>query len=303
MRSGTLRINWLWPVVLIGLAALWLVQTLGGLPPAVADWIGRAWPIALLALGLHALIGARVRFASVLIVVVCAIALAGTIAAAYAKQSGQIRQDYTNTVTQAIDPSTTKLTLKVTVLVTAINVTPISGRTVTAAFVGSTESQITSAYKIDQGVGALTIDEHRPNAIPKLDQIGRATLTITLPNEVPIDTLTIQTASGDVTIDTSGLTLSTLNTTTTTGNLAITLPTLPAQAALGGNVSTKSGDLTLRVPAGLTLQLKIGSGVPHYDSANYLLLVSNVLQSAGTTAPQAAFTVSASGSVTVQAAP
>ncbi|MHB8625416.1 MAG: DUF4097 family beta strand repeat-containing protein [Aggregatilineales bacterium] len=299
-RSG-LHTNWLWPVLLIGAAGLWLAQVAGIVPAAVADWISRAWPIALIVLGLHGLIGGRVRYASFVIVGLCAAIVAGVIVIAYGKQSGQFRQDYHADFTQALTVDVQHVKLNVSTLITQIEIDPGDGRMVNASFVGSAESRVTTDYHVDQGVGTVTITESRPSAIPSLTATGRGKLTLQLPVGVPIDSLTIRAGTGNLTLDATGVSLQKLDVALQSGDVTITLPQLAANAALGGGVKTASGNLTFRVPTGLTVQLTLTGGHPDFDANNYLLLTGGILQTAGTKDFQVALTAGASGTVAVKA--
>ena len=60
------RMSLFWPLLIIVVAALWLLQALGTLPAPVADLIVRALPIVLVATGLMLLLGRRVRFGNIL---------------------------------------------------------------------------------------------------------------------------------------------------------------------------------------------------------------------------------------------
>lgn len=300
-NRGGLRINWLWPVLLIGAAGLWLAQSSGALPAAVSDWISRAWPIVLIVLGLHGLIGGRVRYANFAIVGLCAVLVAGVIVVAYGRQSGQFRQDYHADFTQALTADVQHLKLNVSTLITQIEIDPGEGRTVTASFVGSAESRVTTDYQADQGTGTVTLTESRPSAIPSLSATGRGKLTLQLPVGVPVDSLTIRAGTGDLALDATGVALQKLDIVLQSGDITITLPQLAANTALGGGVKTSSGNLTFRVPTGVSVQLTLTGGHPDYDQTNYLLLTGNVLQTAGTRDFQVALTAGASGTVAIKA--
>ncbi len=300
MRKRTLQINWLWPGLLIGLALLWLAQTYNLLPVAIGDWLGRAWPIVLIALGLYALIGGRLRYASLLIVGLCAILLTGVIVTAYGKQSDQFRQDYHADFSQDVAADTQSIKINISTLNTPIEIAPVNGRTLTASFVGSSQSLLTTDYHVAQGVGIVSLTESRPGSIPLLTAIGHGKLTIQLPTDVPIDTLTLNGASGNLILDATGVVLRSVNVALQNGDITFTLPDLAPQEALGGTVRTSSGNLTLLVPSGLTVKLAIDSGRPAFDPANYLLLSGGVLQTAGTRDFQVALTAGASGIVTLK---
>jgi hypothetical protein len=294
------RSNWLWPLLLIACAALLAAWTAGALPPTVIDLVGRSWPIVLVLVGLNALIGRRVRFSNFIVLGACIALTAGIIVVAYGRQAGKPRSDYRAAINQAIAPEVSSVRISVTTLLAPIEISIVEGRNVGGEFVGSVESLLTSNFAAAEGVGTLTITETRTSSIPKLDAIGRGKLTLTVPAGVTIDELAIRGGEGDLRINATSANLKNLNIRLQKGNIAVELPALPAQAALGGTLKTDSGDMSITIPAGLTVRFAIESGRPAFDQSNYLLLSTGELRSAtGGRDFQAVLTLGASGTITV----
>ncbi len=296
-----MRTNWLWPLLIVFVAALLFLQAFGALPPAASDLAGRAWPLALIVLGLNALFGRRFRYANLAVIGVSAVLLTGVIVTAYSKQSSQFRADYHQNFSQALPDLVKSLRINATLLLTQIDVQPADGRTVSASFVGSLESRFAAIYQVDpQGVGTLTLTETRPAAIPLLQAIGHGKLTISLPAGIPLDDVTIKSGEGALTFDASGTSLRNLTIALQSGDIALTLPVLAPQDALGGSVHTSGGNLDVTLPTGLTLKMTIDNGKPVFNASNYLLLSGGVLQTAGTRDFQVALSAGASGTVTIK---
>jgi len=303
-KRQSIRITWLWPLLLTSAALLWIAQTVGVLPLSLGDLIARGWPVVLIAFGLHGLIGgARIKFVNLLIVGICAAVTGGLIVTAYARQNGQFRQDYQATFAQKLDADAQSVTIDLTTLATQIDAAPTDaadGRAIEAKFVGSPASLFSGSYAVKQGVGAAVLRETHPDALPSLTQAGRGKLTLKLPVGVPINTLKIRGGTGDLALDLSGVTVKTLDVSLQGGDLTLTIPTLAATAGIGGSVHTAGGNLIVHVPNGVTARLTLDSGRPDYDAANYLLVNGNTLQTNGTRDFQVALTAGASGTVTLK---
>ncbi len=295
-----MRANWLWPLLLVVIAALFFLQAFGVLPPAVSDLAGRAWPLALIILGVSVLIGSRIRYANFVVLGLSAVLMAAIIASAYNKQASQLRSDYHQSITQALAADVTSIRINATMLLAEITIEPADTRTVSADFAGSTQSIVTATYSAAQGVGTLTLSETRPGSIPLLEAIGHGKLTLRLPINIPIDELAIKSGEGALTLDATGTILRDLNVALQTGDITLMLPVLPAQSALGGSLHTSGGNLAITVPQGLTVKLTIDNGKPAFSASDYLLLSGGVLQSAGTRDFQVVLSAGASGTVALK---
>ena len=304
VNRQALRVTWLWPLLLTSAALLWIAQTAGVLPTAVGDLAARAWPIALVVLGLHGLIGGtRIKFINVLIVAACVVVTGGLIMTAYARQNAQFRQDYQANFAQKLDLDAQSVTLDLTTLATQIDAAATDaadGRAIEAQFVGGAASVFSGTYAVKQGVGVTVLREIHPDSIPSLAQSGRGKLSLKLPVGVPIDTLKIRGGTGDLALDLSGVTVKTLDVSLQSGDFTLTIPGLARNAGLGGNIHTSSGNLTVHVPNGVTIRLTLDSGRADYDSANYLLVNGGTLQTSGTRDFQVALTAGASGTVAIK---
>jgi hypothetical protein len=294
------RSNWLWPLVLLLIAGLLIAVAAGAVPAPVLDLAGRAWPILLIILGFNMLVGRRVRFGNVFILMLSIALTAGVVVTAYSKQAAVLRTDYTQNVLQAVPADARALRVTVNTLLATVEIGVGPGRTVSGQFTGSTESQFASSFTVTDGVATLSLIELRPNAVPQLAAIGRGQLLLTLPANVTIDTLTVRGGQGDLTLNLQTAPLRTIDARIGSGALIVNLPALPPQSALAGSLRTDGGDLTLNVPPGLTLKLSVESGRPVFDPANYLALQGGIVQSAGVRDFQAVLSAASSGSVNLK---
>src|SRR5262249_14158048 len=97
------RLDIMWPFLVIAAAALWLLVLVGTVPPIVADMIGRAWPAALIALGLILLLGRRLRIGNLIAVGLSALLIVGLSSTAYGRQSVKsLAEGQTQPINQAV---------------------------------------------------------------------------------------------------------------------------------------------------------------------------------------------------------
>jgi hypothetical protein len=282
----------LWGAIAVAAAALVILRALDVLPAGLFDLILRAWPALLIVAGLGALLRGRAPLSG-LIALGVAVAITANIAAlAFAARSAQQRDDYRYPIAQAIDPGISLLVLEVNGLATQIevNIADEGASAITGEFVGSSESVIAQAYN-DQGGGlaSLRLTEAQPNAIQRLDAVGRGALRLALPAGLGLD-LALTNESGTVILNLDRAALERLNLDVGQGDAIVTLPTYAPQSptfaqdpdAQTGAITVRGGALTLTVPEGVaaSLALNRGDGVfePVFNELRYNYLRSDVLE-------------------------
>jgi Putative adhesin len=294
------RLSIVWPLLIVVAAVVWLMQAVGTLPAAIADLIGRGWPIILVLVGLMLLLGRRVRFGNVISIVVCALLVGGVVTAAYSQQSGKVRTENHKTLEQAIDPGMTNLKIDLTTLITDIEIIPDAASSITADFTGSKESTITNDYQVEGKSGTFTLVETQTSAIPSLEALGKGKLTLHVPNSLTLDQVKVTGREGEMIFDASTVTLKNLTLATGSGNVTIKLPD---KSGLIGDIKTGSGSVVVQVPKTIAANLTLrgaGSGNVEYNPADYVLDVNRVLISKRAPEPQMQITVDAGGKITVQ---
>lgn len=282
------RTNPMWGLVLLALAAFLLAHALGYVPTGVFDLVLRAWPVLLVLAGLSFLLRNRLPLGSGIALIVSGAIVVGLATAAYSGRASQQRTDYRQTINQPLGADATLLRLRVEALTTGVeflaSLTPSDA--VTGDFAGSAESRVEVNYEqsADSSV-TVTLREVQPGGFPTLESVGRGTLRVELPLNVPID-LEFTGSDGDVVLNLDGLELERLNVFVSRGDIVVTLPEyqplLSDASGSHGNLTTRDGDLAIFVPPQVAARLELnreGSGIePTYDANIYNYLVGDVLE-------------------------
>jgi hypothetical protein len=294
------RLSVVWPLLVLAGAVVWLLHAAGTLPPAIADLIARAWPVALVLVGLMLLLSRRVRFGNLISIVVCAVLVGGVVTAAYSQQSTRVRTENSETLNQPVEASTTNLKIVLTTLITEVVLAPDAESAINGEFVGSRESTLTSDYQLDGNVGTFTLVEMQSSAIPSLEAVGKGKLTLHVPRSLTIDQITLTGREGDITLDASAATVKNLALSTGSGNITVKLPD---KAGLIGDIKTGRGDVLVVVPKTIAANITLrgaGASNAEYNPSDYVLDVNRVLISKRAPEPQMQITIDASGKVSVQ---
>lgn len=290
------RRSLMWPILIIAIGCVLLLQAAGAFPEAVGDLLLRSWPALVILFGLDVLFGRRrLRILgrsieiSLVALVVLVIALAGVIWLAYANQANELRTD--NVVafeeTVAADVEQVLVIVEVDRVGITVGAEAGGGRELTAEFAGSRESEVTMDWAVEAGTGTLTIRETHPSSIPKLEDYGRGSLDIGLPPDVTVQQLVIAGARGDVTIDLLPVRVQQIDVSVVEGDVTVALP---GQDTLQGKVTARDGAIQLTVPEQIALivGLQPGSGTPsyEYDRLRYDVLLDGQLKRSNTDAFQ-----------------
>jgi hypothetical protein len=275
MTRATL--NWAGLLVL-AIAVLLILVALNVLPTGIVDVLQRSWGALLILIGLVVLLRRRFALGSVAAFVITIVLVAGVAAVSYSSRAGQQRDDQVLAINENINSAVSLLQVDVTALTSDIEIVlSESERVISGEFVGSEQSQLTTEYVEDgRGLGAYTFTEVKPNELPSLDDIGRGTLRLTLPPDLPLDVV-VRGQSGDVTLNLSGTSLERLNLELMNGDALVTLPEYEprSQAALDqpGTLTVNNGNITLVVPESVAgrFELERGSSgiVPQFDETVY----------------------------------
>lgn len=284
MRRKT---NLLWGLVLLALAVFVVARALGLIPEGIVDMMLRAWPALLLLAGLSILLRNRVRFGSLIALVLSLVVAAGIVSAAYNTRATQQSTDNTQPIQQALGSNLTLLRLRIQTLATDVDLLGTLTSEVRGEFVGSSDNRIDINYsELPDNSATLTLNEIRESgAFPMLATMGRGTLHLELPPNVPID-VEFAGQDGSVVLNMGGTALERLNVTAVRGDAVITLPNYsPLLSQPGeslGTISINDGDLALFIPTAVGARLELdrgGSGIqPQYDPNAYNYLVGDILE-------------------------
>lgn len=281
MRRQT---NLVWGLVLLAVAIVILLQALQLLPAGIFDLITRAWPALLVLAGLTVFLRSRVSFGAGIALVLSA-ALAGGVATyAFSTRTAQQREDNRQPIAQPVSANITLLRLSVSTLTTDVELLRSldPSRTVIGEYLGSSENSVQLAYSEDDVSATLSLVEQQANQFPMLENIGRGSLRVELPADLPLD-VEIVGASGTVRLSMSGLAVERLNLNLQQGDGLVTLPVYQplgtARDSALGTLAVRGGDLTLFVPPEVAARFEIESGStePLYDATIYNALFNNTV--------------------------
>ncbi|MBN8619655.1 MAG: hypothetical protein J0L63_12165 [Anaerolineae bacterium] len=281
------RTNFLWGVVLLALAIILFLHALGLIPVGIMDLINRSWPVLLVFAGLSIVLRDRVRFGSLLALLLSAGLVFVLATSAFSSRIGQQREDYRLTVTETVSPQVNLLRVSLRTLATNVEIVrSLDSRAIAGEFVGSTESVLQTEYtESGENTADLTITEQQPNQFPLLEAVGRGRFRLELPAGLPLDVSFIG-ADGTLTLNMSDLSLERLNVDLASGSAVITLPEYQPLGSSGdallGTFVARSGSLTVRVPSAVAARFQLNRGgggfEPVYDSLVYNYLVGDILE-------------------------
>src|SRR5690606_33970399 len=259
------RTNLVLGIALLAAAVVVMLNALNLLPASVFDLLVRAWPALLVLAGLSLLLRTRIPLGSLLALIVT-LALAGGVAAlAYSSRSAQQRSDYRESVVQNIDANITLLRVQIRTLTTDVELLRRIGsdRDITGEFVGSAESRVAVTYDETDTAANLTLSETQINPFPMLENVGRGTLRLELPPDLPLD-IELQGADGSVILNMSGLAVERMNLDLQHGDALVTLPVyaplLSGRDDMLGTLAVRDGDITLFIDPQVAARLELNLG-------------------------------------------
>lgn len=281
------RTNFLFGLVALVTAIVFLLNTLGTIPPGIADLINRAWPVLLVIIGLGILLRDRIRFGGLIALVVSGLLVGGMATTAFSSRSTGQRSDYTAPIDQPITAGINLIRVSVQTLSTDVEIVrSLDATAIKGEFVGSSESLLQSTYtEGGDNTANLNISETQPNQFPLLDKMGRGRFRLELPANIGLD-VDFKGGDGALSLNMSGLSIERLNMDLAKGNALVTLPAYQPLSAQGdtslGTFVVRDGDITVFVPqtvgARFTLN-RAGSGRdPKFNSVDYNYLVGDILE-------------------------
>jgi hypothetical protein len=290
-----------WPLLLLGAAVFWLAALLGGFSSITADLIGRLWPTVLILIGLLLLIGRRLPIGNLIALGITIFAAGMVVLIAYNRESGVVRADYVEPLEYALLPEVGTVQVSVTLRRTAVEIraAPAGSRTITGAFSGARESLFTPEFRVEGGVARLTLRETARSGFPALKEVGKATFTLFLPPEVAAE-LTVINAEGEISVNTTDLSLQRL--ALTAGSSGVTA-VLGTHTGLIGDLRAPRGAVTVTLPPGFPVEITPrggGGSAPRFDEARFIRRIDGVLIPRDAAAPQMQLVIDAAGPISVQ---
>lgn len=292
--------NLVMPFLILGMAALWVVSLAGGISPAFRDLLERGAPAVLIGIGLALLIGRRVRFGNLIAASVTVALLVGVAAIAYGREGSLLREDYIESIDYALAPDVSAIRIVASVRRASIEVSQGDQRAIGGRFAGGLESLVTLEYQVESGIATLTIREMARSNLPTIEQVGRGTLSIVLPANVPLTALELSGEDGDLTYSGETVIVKEFRANLASGNLTARFSDATGLIA---DLKTGNGSISVAVPDTLPSEITLrGSGIgsAQFDPSRYTLRIDNVLIPASGANPQAQISIETNGAMTIQ---
>ena len=274
-------------LVLFGVAAMILLRYIADVPDGLYDIFVRGLPAVLVFAGLAIILKNRVPLSNLIALGVSLLIVVVLAFIAYSNQSDEVRDDQQVIINETIPENVSLLIVEISALETEVEVRVGDSREdgITGEFLGSTESTIISTLLYENGADRATYSfrEEKNNQFPLLDAIGRGTLDLFIPPDIPV-AITFIGLDGDALFDMSSLSLERVSLESTSGDVVVTLPVYeplsPNAADQPGLIVVNNGNLNVIVPetAGARFELTPQSITPTYPQENYLFLVGGILE-------------------------
>jgi hypothetical protein len=249
-----------WPLILITLGVIFLLNNMGILSWNVWDVIWRLWPVLLIAIGLDILFGRRSALGSLVVLVLMIALIVGVVwyAVTYspvvtgqALTTDRIVQELGGATSADVQFSFGAGSLRIGALKDSANL--VEGTVVTGP--GET---VMRDWRVDSGVAHYRLHSE---GIPFRSWWGwhsdNRTWSLDLSSSVPMS-LRVDTGVGESQIDLSGLKVTNLNVSSGVGQTHVWLP---AQGRVQAKVSGGVGQLIVTIPEGMAASLHASAGL------------------------------------------
>ncbi len=257
MEGKPRRGGLVWPIILIGLGVVFLLNNLGILPWDIWGTLLRLWPVILIAIGLDLIIGRRSVWGSVLALVLILGVLAGGFWLAYTAPGPSVAT--TETISYPLG-SAAHANVEIAQAVGELRVRALSAGSANLAEGTLQLARGETATKTFTGgdTARLSIKSDKKNWGPEVAGWKNARVwDLALNGGVPM-VLELDLAVGKMTADLSGLDVSAADVNLAVGDATVRLPSEGRGAV---KVSVAVGNLVLEVPAGMEARIRSGAAL------------------------------------------
>lgn len=259
MQNSYRRPSLFWPLLIIGLGVLLLLQNLDMLPPNLWAALVPLWPVLLIVLGLDMFIGRRSLGGAILVLLLSALIVVAALTWA-ALRAQQLPPGQTQGLIQSYRGAE-QASIEINFDIGELNLSALTASDYLMegeAKNGPGES-VEQSYTVNDGEGRLTLSQQRnPLFAPFLTSRGSNTRwDVRLASHVPL-ALEVHTGVGSANVDLSGLNLTALDLASGVGQTSVVFP---ASGLLNAKVKAGVGDVILTLPAELPARITVASGL------------------------------------------
>ena len=248
-----------WPLLLVGLGGLLLLQTIGLLPAGMWGALALLWPVLLILLGLDMLAGRRSAGGALLVLALGALVVIASLAWA-ALRANSLPAGGTQPVYQ-FRGTAQAAAVKLDYHLGELNVSAMddAARLMAGETRRGPGESVQQAYYLTEGAGQLTLSQQQAVLFaPFLASRGASSRwDLKFTSSLPL-ALEISTGVGTANLDLSGLYLTRLDLKTGVGQTQVSFP---ASGPLSATVKSGMGDVTLTIPPDVPTRITVESGL------------------------------------------
>ena len=253
-----------WPLILIALGVIFLLNNLGILSWSVWDVIWRLWPVLLIAIGLDILVGRRSAIGSLIALVLVIAVIAGAVwlaVAATPMVTGQLFTGQTLTTDRVVQELAGATSADVRIAFGAgslrIGALKDSGNLIEGTVATGRGERILRDFQLNGGVAHFELRNEGMSFGPFGWRHGDRTWSLDLSSSVPM-ALNVSTGVGQSTLDLSSLKVTDLRVSSGVGQTEVWLP---AQGRVTARVSGGVGQLIVTIPEGMAARIHGSAGL------------------------------------------
>ena len=253
-----------WPLILIALGVIFLLNNMGILSWSVWDVIWRLWPVLLIAIGLDILFGRRSAIGSLIALVLVIAVIAGAVwlaAVATPMVTGQLFTGRTLTTDRVVQELAGATSADVRIAFGAgslrIGALKDSGNLIEGTVATGRGERILRDFQLNGGVAHFELRNEGMSFGPFGWRHGDRTWGLDLSSSVPM-ALNVSTGVGQSTLDLSSLKVTDLRVSSGVGQTEVWLP---AQGRVTARVSGGVGQLIVTIPEGMAATIHGSAGL------------------------------------------
>ena len=253
-----------WPLILIALGVIFLLNNLGILSWSVWDVIWRLWPVLLIAIGLDILFGRRSAIGSLIALVLVIAVIAGAVwlaVIATPTVTGQLFTGQTLTTDRVVQELAGATSADVRIAFGAgslrIGALKDSGNLIEGTVATGRGERVLRDFQLNGGVARFELRNEGISFGPFGWHRGDRTWNLDLSSSVPM-ALNVSTGVGQSTLDLSSLKVTDLRVSSGVGQTEVWLP---AQGRVTARVSGGVGQLIVTIPEGMAARIHGSAGL------------------------------------------
>lgn len=252
--------KWVGAVMNFGLGSILLLANFGYFSLSAWQLIIRLWPVFIIAIGLDVIFRGQSVVGSLIGVTISVLVLGGLVW--FAMRSPLVGESASQKINFALQGAN-QADVYLNPAVGDIRIDPekLNDNLIAGTATLAKEENLKQKYNVVNGTGDLSISSSGTVVFFSTTAGNGFPWTLTLNDEIPMK-LTVDQGVGRQMIDLDGLNLSTFDISLGVGSATITLPT---EEKFDSSVECAIGEITINVPAGLSVKIKLDTAISSQD--------------------------------------